>query len=183
MPNLRPAAPALPPPVPFALAPDGLIEGYASLFDAEDLGHDVVLPGAFRQSIAARGAGGVRMLFQHDPAEPIGTWTSLVEDARGLFVRGRLATGASRARDLLALLAAGAIDGLSIGFRTLRARRDRVRGLRFVEKIDLWEISIVTFPLLPGARVSAVKSAPRAAPPPATPQAALRALATTLRSA
>ena len=66
----------------------------------------------------------------------------------------------SRAREVLSLMRAGAIDGLSIGFKAVRARSDRVRRLRFLEKIDLWEISIVTFPMLPGARVTAINQRP-----------------------
>jgi hypothetical protein len=143
-----------------SVADDGAFEGYASLFNREDLGHDVVLPGAFRDTLSQRGPAGVRMLFQHDPAEPIGTWATLSEDERGLFAQGRLATGVARAREVLALMRAGAIDGLSIGFRAVRARRDRARGIRLIERIDLWEISIVTFPLLPEARIRAAKSRP-----------------------
>ena len=153
------AAPTAPAPPPLALkSTDGLVEGYASLFHAPDLGGDAVVPGAFRRSLAVRGAAGIRMLFQHDPAEPIGTWESIAEDARGLHVRGRLASGVQRASELLALLRVGAVDGLSIGFRTVRARRDPAHGVRLLEQIDLWEISIVTFPLHPAARVSAIKS-------------------------
>ncbi len=139
---------------------DGTFEGYASLFHREDLGRDVVIPGAFRESIAKRGAAGIRMLFQHDPNQPIGTWTKIYEDARGLFVRGQLATEVAKAREVLSLMRAGAIDGLSIGFRTVKGVRDSRTGVRRLEKIDLWEISIVTFPMLPEARVSTVKSHP-----------------------
>lgn len=73
-----------------AVAHDGLFEGYASLFNREDLSHDLVLPGAFRDSLARRGPTGIKLLFQHNPSEPIGIWQSLREDARGLHVRGRL---------------------------------------------------------------------------------------------
>ena len=145
-----------------SIAADGVFEGYASLFNREDLGRDIVLPGAFAETLRARGASGIKMLYQHDPAEPIGVWETIVEDARGLFVRGRLMAGVARAREVLALMRAGAIDGLSIGFKAVRARRDRPKGVRRIEQIDLWEISIVTFPMLPEARVSAVIT-PRAA--------------------
>ena len=138
--------------------PDGTFEGYASLFDTEDLGHDVIAPGAFRDSLARRGAAGIKMLFQHDPAEPIGVWTSLKEDARGLHARGRLMPEVARAREVLALMRAGALDGLSIGFRAVQGRRDARTGIRRLLKVDLWEISVVTFPLLPEARVAHVKS-------------------------
>lgn len=141
-----------------ALCGDGAFEGYASLFDVPDLGRDVVLPGAFRDSLRARGARGIKMLFQHDPAAPIGVWTDLVEDARGLYARGRLTTEVARAAEILALIRAGALDGLSIGFRASVARRESKNGLRRLSRIDLWEISVVTFPLLPQARITRVKA-------------------------
>ena len=111
-----------------------------------------------RQELAGRSASGVRMLFQHDPGEPIGVWQTLAEDAKGLFARGRLMPEVTRAREVLSLMRAGAIDGLSIGFKAIRSRRDRVSGVRRLEKIDLWEISIVTFPMLPDARITGIKT-------------------------
>lgn len=143
-----------------SVADDGAFEGYASLFNREDLGRDIVLPGAFRDTLAARGTSGIRMLFQHNPAEPIGIWEALHEDAKGLFTRGRLMPTVARAREVLSLMRGGALDGLSIGFRTVKAHRDRLRGVRRIEKIDLWEISVVTFPLLPEARIATFKSRP-----------------------
>ena len=152
------ATPARAPARTRALAAGPSFEGYASVFNVPDLGGDVVVPGAFRDCLARRGARGVRMLFQHDPAQPIGVWSDLVEDARGLFVRGRLSVEVPRAAEILALLRDGALDGLSIGFRASTARRDAKTGLRRLVRIDLWEISIVTFPLLPQARVARVQS-------------------------
>lgn len=133
---------------------DGHFTGYASLFGVPDLGRDVVAPGAFAASLAARGVAGVRMLWQHDPAEPVGRWLALREDGRGLRVAGQLNLAVQRARELDALLGAGGLDGLSIGFRTVRAQPQR-SGLRRLEAIDLWEISLVTFPLQAGARIAA----------------------------
>lgn len=128
------------------------IAGYASLFDVPDHHHDVVAPGAFRRSLEARGSGrGVRLLWQHDPREPIGVWHTIVEDARGLWVEGRLATHVARAREALALIEAGALDGLSIGYNTVRAATDPETGQRRLLEIDLWEVSLVTFPACPGA--------------------------------
>ncbi len=141
---------------------DGTFSGYASLFGTVDLGQDLVMPGAFRESLAARGPRGVKLLFQHDPNEPIGVWLELNEDARGLHARGRLMPEVTRAREVLSLMRAGALDGLSIGFRTQQGRTDPASGVRRLDKIDLWEISVVTFPMLPEARVSTVKR--RAAP-------------------
>jgi Escherichia/Staphylococcus phage prohead protease len=142
---------------------DGSFSGYASLFGETDLNRDRVLPGAFLKSIGARGAAGIRMLFQHDPAAPIGVWREVREDSRGLFVRGQLMREVEKAREVLALMRAGAIDGLSIGFRTVKGRTDAKSGIRSLVEIDLWEISVVTFPMLPAARVSQVKGARREA--------------------
>ncbi|MEJ1157995.1 HK97 family phage prohead protease [Prosthecomicrobium sp. N25] len=144
---------------------DGTFVGYASLFGAVDLARDVVEPGAFAASLARRGASGVKMLWHHDPAEPIGRWLEIREDARGLKVRGRLLTEVARAREALALMRAGVLDGLSIGFRTVKGRAEPKAGVRRLIEIDLWEISLVTFPMLPAARVSAVKTAPAARRP------------------
>jgi HK97 family phage prohead protease len=140
---------------------DGSFEGYASLFGAEDLGRDVVMPGAFRGSIAKRGRRGVKLLYQHDPHEPIGVWTKIAEDARGLFVQGQLLSDVSRSREVLSLMRAGAIDGLSIGYHVVKADADKKTGLRRLWQVDLWEISVVTFPMLPEARISAVKTTPK----------------------
>jgi HK97 family phage prohead protease len=140
---------------------DGTFSGYASVFGKADLGRDVVEKGAFARAIRERGASGIRMLYQHDPAQPIGTWLEIAEDARGLFVRGRLTGGVERAREVRELMRSGALDGLSIGFRTVRARKDAKTGLRRIIEADLWEISVVTFPMLPEARVETIKRAPR----------------------
>jgi HK97 family phage prohead protease len=136
---------------------DGFVEGYASLFGELDQARDMVMPGAFAKTLQQRGVRRVPMLFQHDPAEPIGVWLELREDMRGLFARGRLIPEVARARELLALLRAGTTDGLSIGFRTVKSRIDPASRIRRLDAIDLWEISIVSFPLLAGARVRAVK--------------------------
>ncbi|QEE47131.1 HK97 family phage prohead protease [Rhizobium sp. WL3] len=136
---------------------DGRFSGYASLFGEVDLGRDAIEPGAFAASLTKRGAGGVRMLFQHDPAEVIGRWLVIREDERGLYVEGKLATDVARAREVHALMKAGALDGLSIGFRAVKVKADRKTGVRRVLEADLWEISVVTFPMLPTARVSNVK--------------------------
>ncbi|MCX7899247.1 MAG: HK97 family phage prohead protease [Methylocystis sp.] len=135
----------------------GLIEGYASLFGVIDDGGDMVMRGAFARSLKRRGAAGVKMLWQHKATEPIGVWTSIVEDARGLKATGRLDLCVARAREALSLMRKGAVDGLSIGFKTLRASREGASGVRKLFELDLWEISIVTFPMLTQARIGAVK--------------------------
>ncbi|GHA29366.1 hypothetical protein GCM10007989_26180 [Devosia pacifica] len=134
----------------------GRFAGYASLFNVRDASGDEVLPGAFARSLARRGPAEIRMLFQHDPKEPVGTWHAVREDARGLWVEGRLINAVPRAEALRALIAGRALDGLSIGFRTVAAQRGR--GRRRLVEIDLWEISIVTFPMLAGARIASGKS-------------------------
>jgi HK97 family phage prohead protease len=149
----------LPPISRLSLGLDGTIEGYASLFGETDQARDMVMPGAFAQTLKARGLRRIPMLFQHDPSEPVGVWLELVEDFRGLRARGRLIPDVRRARELLSLLKAGAIDGLSIGYRTVRGQIDPKTRVRRLYQVDLWEISIVTFPLLNGARVSSVKEA------------------------
>ena len=99
------------------------VEGYASIFGRRDQGGDVVGRGAYAASLAALAASGrrVKMLWQHDPAQPIGVWDEVREDATGLYVKGRILRDVARGQEAVALLAAGAIDGLSIGYRTLRA--------------------------------------------------------------
>jgi hypothetical protein len=133
-----------------------VVEGYASLFGKTDQGGDVVRKGAYAASLkrlAARG-GRVKMLWQHDPAQPIGVWDEVREDATGLWVKGRILTEVEKGREAAALVAAGAIDGLSIGYRTVKAERDG-KGQRLLSELELWEVSLVTFPMLPEARVVA----------------------------
>jgi HK97 family phage prohead protease len=138
--------------------------GYASLFGEVDLGKDAIEAGAFLKSVQTRGAAGIRMLWQHDPNQPIGTWTEVREDKRGLYVEGKLAKGVAKATEVLELMRSGAIDGLSIGFKTIKAKADTA-GIRHIHEADLWEISVVTFPMLPSARVGQVKSLPADAMP------------------
>lgn len=141
-----------------------LIEGYASFFGKTDQGGDVVQPGAYAASLARLGAKGgkVRMLWQHDPTQPIGIWDEVREDGKGLWVKGRILTDVAKGREAAALVAAGAIDGLSIGYRTIRATKND-KGQRLLSELELWEVSLVTFPMLPHARVGAKGDTPDAA--------------------
>jgi len=138
---------------------EGVFEGYASVFSAVDQGRDAVVPGAFRKSISERGAAGVKLLWQHDPTEPIGQIEELKEDARGLMVRARLNLSIQRAREALSLMRQGVLDGLSIGYKTLKSRTDDPSGVRHLIDVDLWEVSLVTFPMQTEARISGFKSA------------------------
>ncbi|HEY0106682.1 MAG TPA: HK97 family phage prohead protease [Rhizomicrobium sp.] len=131
-------------------------EGYASLFSVADGAGDIVAPGAFTRSLRRRPPARVRMLYQHFAHEPIWVWSAIREDARGLHVRGLLNADVERGREVGALIAQGALNGLSIGFRTLRARRDAATGTRSLLEVELWEISIVTFPLLAGSEVTGI---------------------------
>ncbi len=139
-----------------ALKDGAEIAGYASLFGATDQGGDVVQPGAYGASLARLKTrrSGVKMLWQHDPTQPIGVWDEVREDGRGLWVKGRLLTEVRAAREAQVLLQAGAIDGLSIGYRTIRSEKAQ-GGQRLLHEIELWEVSLVTFPMLPEARVQA----------------------------
>lgn len=119
------------------------IEGYASLWGVADLNGDVVARGAFTASLARSGAGGVRMLHQHEGRAVVGVWDEVEEDERGLRVRGRIHDWSPEARFAQALARAGALDGLSIGFRSSRARREG--RLRVLVEVELWEVSLVTF--------------------------------------
>lgn len=130
---------------------EGRFSGYASLFNRLDAGGDIVMPGAFAKSLGKR-RDRIRLLFQHDPKEPVGTWDAIGEDGQGLFVAGRLVPGVPRADALKRLIENGALDGLSIGFRTVKATREG--GHRKLWQIDLFEISIVTFPMMEDARIA-----------------------------
>lgn len=156
------------------LADGARIEGYASLFGLPDQGGDVVLPGAYAASLAEMAGAGrkVKMLWQHDPAQPIGVWDEVREDAQGLYVKGRLLSDVARGREAMALVGAGAVDGLSIGYRTRRAERDG-KGRRMLAELELWEVSLVTFPMLPQARVVGKADA---APEPAAVAVAFKML-------
>lgn len=141
-----------------SVAEDGTFEGYASTFGERDLGGDIVEPGAFTKTIKARGPKGVKMLADHDPRERIGVWTDLLEDSKGLYVKGRLLTEKSNGREALIDLKAGALDAMSIGFRSKSDSYDGRRRARLLKEVDLLEISLVPFPMNEGARVTAVKS-------------------------
>lgn len=128
-------------------------EGYACLFDQIDLGNDVVVRGAFERSLAEKLPHKISMLWQHDPSQPIGVWQTIQTDEKGLYVTGRLSTDISQAHDIAVMLDDRVIDGLSIGFKTRRAVQKARQSARYIHDIDLWEISIVTFPMQLGARI------------------------------
>lgn len=136
----------------------GVFEGLASTFGQPDLIGDVIERGAFRDSLAR--PHGIKMLWQHDPRAPIGVWDQVRETPAGLAVKGRLVLAVQQAREALALLRAGAVDALSIGFSVPKggAALDGASSTRRLTKIDLWEISVVTFPANARARIQRVKT-------------------------
>jgi HK97 family phage prohead protease len=135
---------------------DGVFEGYASVFGVVDQGFDIVQRGAFLKSLS--GGRKVKMLWQHDQSQPIGVWDEIKEDERGLKVRGRVLKEVQKGAEAQALLKAGALDSMSIGYRTVEATEEADGRVRKLLEVDLFEISLVTFPMLPEAMVTDVKT-------------------------
>jgi uncharacterized protein len=144
-----------------ATGDDGMIEGYGSVFGVKDAYSDIVAPGAFAMSLAAHKKDGSMpaMLWQHDTSEPIGVWTEMVEDELGLRVKGQIVLETDRGKAAHALLKKGALRGLSIGFVSKEWSYDADAGIRTVTQVDLWEVSLVTFPANGKATVDSVKGA------------------------
>lgn len=130
----------------------GMVEGYGSVFGGVDTYGDTIEPGAFAASIAKRKP---KMLWQHRMDKPIGVWDDVAEDGKGLRIKGRLAD-TELGREARQLIKMGAMDGLSIGYRTIR---DEMRGNnRILKEVDLWEVSFVTIPADAAATVTGIKS-------------------------
>lgn len=143
------------------LKADGAIRGYASTFGGEpDAYGDIIAPGAFADSIAAHRAKGrmPKMFWQHDAREPIGSWRSMSEDDTGLVVEGQLNLEVQRAREAYALLKAGDIEGLSIGYRIVEFTRNEDEDTWTLDKLDLIEVSVVSVPANENASVADVKA-------------------------
>jgi hypothetical protein len=143
------------------LTEDGTFEGYGSTFGNVDSDRDIIAQGAFAESLAKKPVNKIKMLWQHDRREPIGYYETIQENASGLYVKGKLLLGIARAREAYELLKANVIDSFSIGFRTLEDSWDRENEIRTIEKVDLMEISLVTFPANDHALISAVKATDR----------------------
>ena len=146
--------------VPFqikAVSDDGLFSGYGSVFGVIDSYKEVVAPGAFTKSLQRRTPS---LLWQHRSSEPIGVYTSIREDQTGLYVEGKLALKTARGAEAYELLKMGAISGLSIGFlvKLFEYINNGEEKVRRLTEIDLWEVSLVTFPANESARISGVKS-------------------------
>ena len=138
----------------------GIFTGYGSIFGNEDQGNDIMQKGAFTKSLINRPVSKVKMLYQHKTDEPIGVFTEIYEDSKGLFVKGQLAMGTQRGREAYELLKMGALDGMSIGFRAdpeKQGYNENKRGVRTLKEVDLMEISLVTFPMNESALIETVK--------------------------
>lgn len=135
---------------------DGTFTGYASVFHIIDSQNDTILKGAFAKTLKRR-AGDIKMLWQHKIDEPIGNFISLSEDKHGLFVKGKLMLDVQRAKEAYALLQSGVINGLSIGYSVTDADYNDEIGVRLIKEVDLFEISLVTFPANESATIISVK--------------------------
>ena len=144
-----------------ATGDDGSVEGYGSVFGVKDSYDDVIASGAFVKSLNEHKSAGTMpaMLWQHDPSEPIGVWTDMAEDSKGLKIKGRLALDTSRGKEAHALLKMGALNGLSIGFMSKQWAYDQETEVRTLTEVDLWEVSLVTFPANGKSRITNVKAA------------------------
>lgn len=134
---------------------DGTFTGYGSVFGVKDSYDEIVEPGAFVESLNVRKPA---LLWQHRSGEPIGVYTEIKEDNIGLYMVGKLALKTQRGAEAYELMKMGAVSGLSIGFQTREDTYDKVTGIRTLKKLDLWEVSLVTFPANDSARVQRVKT-------------------------
>lgn len=142
-----------------AVDEEGGIEGYASLFNVEDTGSDIVMPGAFTKTLREGSPwGSVKMLYQHNREAPIGLWPELSEDSLGLKSGGKIDLELNDGKQSHIRVKNKLIDGLSIGYQIIRDEWDRELQVRRLHEVQLVEISLVTFAMLPSARIDKVKS-------------------------
>jgi HK97 family phage prohead protease len=143
-----------------ALDDSGGFDGYASVFDVRDSVADIVVKGAFNRTLKSYETRGKmpKMLWQHNTAEPIGVWSEMREDERGLYVKGTLLLDIQRGREAYALLKAGALDSMSIGYTVKQADYDKKQGVRILKDVEIYEVSLVTFPANTSAIVTGVKA-------------------------
>jgi HK97 family phage prohead protease len=140
-----------------SLNKQGKFAGYASVFDVVDSQKDIIIRGAFAETLKGR-VHNIKMLWQHQQDEPIGIFEKMVEDARGLYVEGKLLLDVARAKEAYALLKEGAISGLSIGYSPVKSSIHEKTGVRMLSQVDLWEVSLVTFPANAAAKITVVKT-------------------------
>ena len=140
---------------------DGAFEGYASIFNNKDLGNDVIRKGASENTLKGKKPKQIKLLYQHKTDEPIGVIDSLTEDNKGLYLKGRLAMGTQKGKEVYELMKMGALDSMSIGYRLTPEdyKYDPKERRRVIKSVDLMEISLVTFPMNPKAKITKVKLA------------------------
>ena len=136
----------------------GTFTGYAAVFNNEDRGGDIIMPGAFTKSLRERPAERVKMLFGHDRTQPVGKWISFKEDAKGLLGTGQILTSIQKGAEVLEMMREGIIDSLSIGYQTVIAQYDEKTNVRRLMEVALWEVSTVIFPMNEAATITDVKN-------------------------
>lgn len=138
----------------------GKFTGYGSVFGEVDSYRDIVMPGAFKKSLAQYKElkRKVPMLWQHSSRQPMGVYTDIKEDKHGLYVEGEINMKTQVGIEGHALMEQGALSGLSIGYETIMFKDDNEKLVRELHEVDLWEISPVTFPAGDGARIQSVKN-------------------------
>lgn len=143
------------------LSNTGKFTGYGSVFFKKDYSGDVVVPGAFLDSLAQHKANksNPALLLHHDHSRPCGVYDVLQEDQAGLYVEGRLLLETNDGKEAFELLKGKALNGLSIGYHIVDSEYDQKSKATILKKLDLWEISLVTFPANDSARVTGVKTA------------------------
>jgi uncharacterized protein len=138
------------------LSDGGTFSGYASVFGLVDSDGDVIAKGAFRRAVSEPSR--IKMLWQHDARAVIGKWVAVEEDDTGLLVKGELILEIEQAREAYALMRAGAIDEMSVGFSVVEATKSASNSGRVFTDVDLWEISLVTWAANPAAKITSVKT-------------------------
>ena len=140
---------------------DGSFEGYASVFNNKDLGNDVIRKGSFLKTLKEKKPKQIKLLYQHKTDEPIGVVDSIEEDSKGLKIKGRLAMGTQKGKEVYELMKMGALDAMSIGYKLQPDgyKYDDKNKRRVIKEVDLMEISMVTFPMNPKAKITKVKLA------------------------
>lgn len=138
----------------------GMFEGYASVFGVVDSDGDVIVKGAFEESIQAFKEKGKRpkLLWMHNPSIIVGSIIDIFEDDKGLYMKGRLILEVEKGREAYALMKAGELDAMSVGFNVANRAEASGEGGIVISKADLWEVSIVTWGANPDAIISSVKS-------------------------
>ncbi|WP_339045641.1 HK97 family phage prohead protease [Candidatus Mesenet endosymbiont of Agriotes lineatus] len=139
-----------------SIGENGIFSGYASVFNIVDEQDDVILPGAFTETILKK-AGRIKLLWQHQHDEPIGNILEINENKVGLYIVANLLLDLQKAREAYVMLKSGTIDSLSIGYVPLQYDVDQKTGVRALNKVDLWEVSLVTFPANSHSRVINIK--------------------------